>query len=137
MSYDKLLDDNLTEDQEFYPSSVSSGIRFANRIIDVISIYVFSILMVFLMEEYAMFIILPFILGYYVVLEGATGKTLGKMITGCRVVDEYGNPPGYATAALRSIIRIVPLETFSIFFGDNGRMWHDEWSKTYVVKDDY
>ena len=45
---------------------------------------------------------------YYVVLEGRFGQTLGKMVTGIRVVDETtGAVPGFGPAAIRTVLRLV------------------------------
>lgn len=45
---------------------------------------------------------------YFVLMEGALGQTLGKMVTGIRVVDERtGAAPGYAAAAIRTVLRVV------------------------------
>jgi uncharacterized RDD family membrane protein YckC len=45
---------------------------------------------------------------YYVVMEGRFGQTLGKMVTGIRVVDESaGGVPGYGPAAIRTVLRLV------------------------------
>jgi uncharacterized RDD family membrane protein YckC len=45
---------------------------------------------------------------YYVVMEGRFGQTLGKMVTGIRVVDESsGAVPGFGPAAIRTVLRLV------------------------------
>ncbi|MEU8817265.1 RDD family protein [Actinoplanes sp. NPDC048796] len=46
---------------------------------------------------------------YYVLMEGYLGRTVGKMVTGIRVVDgETGRtPPGVGKAILRTIFRII------------------------------
>ncbi|MEM8865432.1 MAG: RDD family protein [Planctomycetota bacterium] len=72
---------------------------------------------------------------YYVVLEIACGKTLGKMATRTRVVDADGNPPSAGQILGRTLARLIPFEPFSYLFGDTTRGWHDGLSKTYVVKD--
>src|SRR5262249_42169908 len=46
-----------------------------------------------------------FVLIYYIVLEGLTGRTLGKMLLGLKVVDDLGNPPGLVKETIRTIIR--------------------------------
>ena len=40
---------------------------------------------------------------YYTVMEGLFGLTIGKWITGTRVVDEAGGPPSWRQALLRSL----------------------------------
>jgi uncharacterized RDD family membrane protein YckC len=45
---------------------------------------------------------------YFIVLEGPFGKTLGKAVTGIRVVSESdGQPPGLGRATVRTALRIV------------------------------
>jgi uncharacterized RDD family membrane protein YckC len=54
--------------------------------------------------------ILPvaFALVYYVVLEGLLGRTVGKMVTGVRVVNEAtGYPPGIGKATVRTVLRLI------------------------------
>lgn len=47
------------------------------------------------------------VLVYYVVLEGWFGRTAGKFITGIRVVDENGNRPGFLSALVRTLLRLI------------------------------
>ncbi|XVV16318.1 RDD family protein [Actinoplanes sp. CA-131856] len=46
---------------------------------------------------------------YYVLMEGYLGRTVGKMVTGIRVIDgESGRtPPGVGKAILRTVFRII------------------------------
>ena len=49
-----------------------------------------------------------FVIGYYLLLEGYLGQTVGKMATGIKVVAEAtGQAPGIAAAAIRTVLRIV------------------------------
>jgi uncharacterized RDD family membrane protein YckC len=49
-----------------------------------------------------------FVVGYYVLLEGSLGQTVGKTATGIKVVAEAtGEAPGIAAAAVRTVLRIV------------------------------
>jgi uncharacterized RDD family membrane protein YckC len=68
---------------------------------------------------------------YYLVLEGATQASLAKLMLGRVVVNEYGEKPTFKQILGRSYARIVPFEPFSCF-GLTG--WHDDWSKTYVLR---
>jgi uncharacterized RDD family membrane protein YckC len=46
--------------------------------------------------------------GYYVLMEGYLGQTLGKMLIGIKVVREAdGGVPGVKAAAIRTVLRIV------------------------------
>jgi uncharacterized RDD family membrane protein YckC len=54
------------------------------------------------------FLLLVVVVLYYVLLEGILGRTVGKMVTGIRVIDAAtGNPPGLGKAAVRTVLRIV------------------------------
>lgn len=69
--------------------------------------------------------------GYYIILEGSSQASLGKLIMGRVVVNEYGDKPTFNQIVGRSYSRIVPFEVFSCL-GNTG--WHDNWSKTYVIR---
>jgi uncharacterized RDD family membrane protein YckC len=58
------------------------------------------------------------------------GRSLGKYITGTKVVMTDGNEPTLSDYFMRNIIRLVPFDALS-FFGENG--WHDSWSDTRVI----
>jgi uncharacterized RDD family membrane protein YckC len=75
------------------------------------------------------------IIAYYTCMEGAFGFTVGKLITQTRVVDEYGRPPGFARALLRSLCRLIPFNALSLLISDDAvrRGWHDSLSRCYVV----
>ncbi|MBN2431522.1 MAG: RDD family protein [Acidobacteria bacterium] len=45
--------------------------------------------------------------GYFVVLEGLTGATLGKWLMGLRVVRVGGGTPGFLKGLVRNILRVV------------------------------
>lgn len=45
---------------------------------------------------------------YYVLLEGLLGRTVGKLVTGIRVIDaKTGRTPGMFTALVRTLLRVV------------------------------
>lgn len=70
---------------------------------------------------------------YYLIMEGLFGRTLGKMITGTRVVNwKTGQKPSFGALVGRTFARFVPFEPFS-FLGSNPGGWHDQWSGTMVV----
>lgn len=133
----------------------SNGQRFVNYLIDVLLMRFFisygtSYLLVnFLLAvspetAYALFsenllLLATYIVAilnhliYYTICEKAfRGYTLGKLVTGTRVIREDGDELTFTDAFLRSLCRLVPFEQFSIWFG-NG-MWHDTWTKTKVIK---
>ena len=70
---------------------------------------------------------------YYLLVEVSLGgKTIGKYITGTRVVDLNGDAPDIEQYVKRSFSRIVPFEALS-FFGSTPGGWHDRWSDTLVI----
>lgn len=133
--------------EEHISVPATTGQRFINHLIDIIIYYallfvigIFAGLMSpesFADESetglgwYVIGIII--FLGYYTLSEGSSGKTIGKLITGTKVVSENGDSISYKDAFIRSLCRLVPLEPLSIFFSEGG-MWHDKWSRTQVVK---
>ena len=69
---------------------------------------------------------------YYTICEKLfRGYTLGKLITGTRAIRQDGNELTFKNALLRSLSRLVPFELFS---GFNTLTWHDDWTKTMVIK---
>jgi uncharacterized RDD family membrane protein YckC len=125
---------------------VGAGRRFLNYIIDLVSYQVVKFSIVFvsvaLLGPDIVIVthpILAFVFGisvmvtYYIVMESVFQKTIGKMVTGTVVVDEYGKIPSTRQVMMRSFIRLVPFEAFSCF-GDRSYGWHDRWSETFVVK---
>ncbi|MEW4564294.1 RDD family protein [Bremerella sp. JC770] len=79
------------------------------------------------------FVHIPITLAYYILMEAALGRTLGKLITGTKVVNAEGGDATFGQVVGRSFARYIPFEVFS-FLGQTGRGWHDSLSKTYVVK---
>lgn len=128
----------------------SVGQRIANYLIDLVAFYLLvSLAGIFiglyyvstgetLNQESGGFVAVTYLVSfalffiYYTLFEGSKGKTLGKLITKTKVVQEDGEPMTYGKAFLRTLSRLVPFEAFSVFFGI--KMWHDSWTKTMVVK---
>lgn len=44
---------------------------------------------------------------YFPIMEGLWGRTLGKLLTGLKVVDKNGRAPGIGRAALRTVLRLL------------------------------
>lgn len=140
-----LLQDMENEWQE----DASTGQRFANYIIDLISFYVIWLGLVFtivLIDPYNGFIasldnvntivdrlITLIMFGFYIaIIEGISkGRTLGKVITGTRAVRYDNEPFTWADAFKRGFSRMVPFEQLS---GFGGHPWHDQWTDTRVIK---
>lgn len=142
----------LIEKDKFVQMDVAShGKRFANRLIDYIAYLVFTFIFAFFLGIILAILapsffnrmqndnpvfnfliaIVAFIL-YYTLSEFIAGRTVGKLITGTKVVDENGNKPSFRTALIRTLCRLIPFEAFS-FFGDEPIGWHDTFSKTRVI----
>ncbi len=122
------------------------GLRFANFVIDyfaqvgigaVIGIVIFALQgqagVDNLQNVPSLAIGIPVLLFYYFVCEATTSRTLGKLITGTKVVDENGNLPSIPQIMGRTFCRLIPFNHFS-FLGSGPRGWHDSIPKTYVVK---
>ena len=76
------------------------------------------------------------VVGYNIVLESTTGKTIGKMVTGTIVVLEDGSKPTTDKIVARSFLRLIPFNAFSFLFL-NGVGWHDTISGTGVVSQNH
>ncbi len=146
----QILDEQFQEDKPKELILASRGKRFANYIIDRIVFYILILGLAFVagivfgpetlawMEQLNRLedILLTALLGvvYYAVSESLmNGRTVGKLITKTRVVDEYGQTPDFTTTFRRSLCRFVPFDAFS-FLGDGTTGWHDRWSDTRVIE---
>jgi len=123
----------------------SRGQRFANLIIDTIAIYIVAFVIGIgltftnatflnddsLLSAYAFGVVLALI--YYVPCEAAFGRTVGKLITGTRVIMADGDPPNALNVVGRTFARFIPFEAFSFFAGDSVG-WHDSLSRTRVIR---
>jgi uncharacterized RDD family membrane protein YckC len=58
------------------------------------------------------FIWLGLIVAYFPLTEGLTGRTLGKLVSGTKVVDSQGNVPGIGKAIIRTLTRVVEVNPF-------------------------
>lgn len=83
------------------------------------------------------FLIGAFILSYYFLFEGISGRTVGKYLTGTKVVSEDGGKASFGQVVGRTFCRLIPFEIFSfLLFDDKSRpvFWHDSFPKTRVVE---
>lgn len=55
---------------------------------------------------------LVLIAAYFIVLEAKLGWTLGKLVSGTRIVDDSGQPPGVKAAVLRTLLRLFEVNPF-------------------------
>jgi uncharacterized RDD family membrane protein YckC len=79
---------------------------------------------------------------YFIILEGAFGATVGKVVLGIRVRTLEGSRIGFGAAAIRNLARIV--DAFPYFLpylvggiaatrSDTKQRFGDRWAKTVVV----
>ncbi len=128
----------------------NTGKRLANYLIDVVAFYAFFFLLAIvyfaanpsaagdtnssngneLLLRLFAFLMYGLFMG---LMEGVfKGRSLGKLITGTKVVNEDGSDISFSTALSRGFSRIVPFEAFSAF-GNPCYPWHDKWNRTYVI----
>lgn len=129
----------------------STGQRFVNYLVDLISFYAISFglgislglvaaitgnesLLGLLEGPSATLMGVLVMLSYYFVMESMTGRTMGKIATRTRVVMQDGSKLTTTAALQRTFSRIIPFDAFSFLGGDPG--WHDRIAKTRVVKVD-
>ncbi len=147
---ESLLDRNEFVRQILHPTT--AGKRLANFLLDTFFSTLFTYLMIGAITllfvaigteidellthlEWALVLMSLLIrIGYYVLLEHFTGKTLGKMITQTRVVTEDGEKPTLLQIIGRNFARIIPFEPFS-FIAETPIGWHDSLSGTIVIND--
>lgn len=120
----------------------SGGKRFANYLIDWIVLYLLKIVLLFGymrsvdtdMSGYFTSILISILLliVYYTVMESILGKTVGKFITGTRVVYEDFSKPSAGKIFVRSLCRIIPFEPFSCL-GSKPTGWHDTIPELWVI----
>ena len=141
---------HLFADNEYRLVQASPGKRFANYIIDIVFFVVVAVfaIMVAMMINPSLegtlteengeatltdLVMIFFMILYWFGIEAIfKGKTLGKLITGTRAVNEDGSNLTVKAALLRSLCRAVPFEAFSAL-GNPSYPWHDKWAKSYVI----
>lgn len=120
----------------------SKLIRFINFILDAIAFQIIFVLHVFIFDgwleilpkgsalpNFLYFIFLYFL--YNLIFEFAFGSTIGKLLTGTKVIGYNETKPNVKTLIIRNICRLIPFDALSFIIGNTG--WHDSISKTTVV----
>lgn len=125
--------------------AVSSWIRFLNFFIDFSIWLVLAFTAIVLLDHFlptvdhftinalAYTVMAGLFLAYYLILESRFQKTVGKFITGTKVVRLNGEKAAAGVIVRRTLFRLIPLDWISYFFFKNGM--HDSLSGTIVVKD--
>jgi uncharacterized RDD family membrane protein YckC len=77
---------------------------------------------------------------YFIFLHALGGKTIGKMLTGIRLINSDGEDVGVWDAFLRWVgyfisAAVMMAGFFWAIFDSEGQAWHDKIAGTYVVKD--
>lgn len=132
------------ETEKTEAEGASTTLRFVNYLIDIIAGYLFTSLVGGIIASFlpVNFTGYPFLImivmaasffAYYIAMEVLFQKTLGKFITKTKVVTINGQKPKEQEIVLRTLCRMIPFDNFSFLFSRNG--WHDQFSKTRVIKD--
>jgi uncharacterized RDD family membrane protein YckC len=154
METQTLLHETATHEPELILVQASGGQRFANYLIDLVGffalLFFWGILLALvkpsavdalnysdndvsasLLDRIITMVIFAVYMG---LIEGIfKGKSLGKLITGTKAVNEYdGSDISFGTAFTRGFSRLVPFEAFSAL-GNPSYPWHDKWSNTIVI----
>ncbi len=128
----------------------SLGTRFVNNLIDTLILFIIHIILSFISAVIYNMTLIYFFYFYnyggflWNVFIGITvafiyfflweyfsdGRTLGKYITGTKVISTDGKKPTGKQILSRSLYRIIPFEALT-FFGENG--WHDGLTDTRVI----
>lgn len=85
------------------------------------------------METYLFWSITSFF--YYTITEAFLSRSLAKYFTNTIVVLEDGSKPKLIDILARSSLRLIPFEYFTFLRGRKQGL-HDQFSKTFVVKND-
>ena len=128
----------------------NTGKRLANYFIDLVAFYAFFFLAAVAYfiaspdaardggfgseKEYLIRLFAFLLYGLFIGLVEAIfkGRSIGKLITGTKVVNEDGSDISFSTALARGFSRIIPFEPFSAL-GNPSYPWHDRWNKTNVI----
>jgi uncharacterized RDD family membrane protein YckC len=120
-----------------------AGRRFLNNLVDSLAVFVAQVIvfaLAFGEEQGSAAASVGITLGanvvYYAAFEWRNGRTLGKLLTGTRVVSEDGTKPRLRRIVGRTLARFIPFDAFSFLGGEQGRPvgWHDSLSRTRVVR---
>jgi uncharacterized RDD family membrane protein YckC len=123
----------------------SSGKRFANYIIDTIVFYIVAfglgVVIGFLnpgllveVDDLSLRLVLLLFYGIVMFMTEAmsNGRSIGKLITGTRAVNNDGSDMSFQKAFVRNIVRAIPFNALSAL-GTPSTPWHDRWSDTMVI----
>ncbi len=149
------MEDNLLDDYDLFTNTPDNFLasrekRLLNYIIDS-AVYVSYIIILMIIDwnliegtrlekDYSVFagfnlFLFPFF--YKCISEAFFSKTIGKMFTKTHVINLKGQKVTLVEAFLRTLIRYTVLDVLSIFLNKDNLTWHDQFTGTRVVTDDY
>lgn len=80
----------------------------------------------------------PFVIwGYFIFMEYQWGYTIGKKLTGLRVISPKTGKLSLSNAILRTLCKMIPFNSLSILVSDNNVGWNDRIAETVVIREDY
>lgn len=120
----------------------SKKTRFYNYVLDILGFWILNILHVFLFEDFIKSItgesflrnilyLLTLYFLYNFIFELLFARTLGKFLTGTKVIDYEDKKPNFKILLIRNLCRLIPFDAVSFLILENG--WHDSISKTSVI----
>ncbi|MCK0158063.1 RDD family protein [Cellulophaga sp. F20128] len=113
---------------------INKGTRIVNVVIDMIVVSFIAAMLSLILDNMVSspFIFISVWMAYYFVFEFFTGRTPGKLITNTLVVDLENGKPSAKRIAIRTLLRLNPLDGISYLFG-RVQGTHDVLSKTKLV----
>jgi len=86
------------------------------------------------LKENLVIIQLFIFLFYFIFLEYLFSCTLGKKLLKFKIVGLQSNKKTrFKQVLIRNLVKLIPIEPFSIFLDEKYCMWHDSISKTTVI----
>lgn len=136
---------STVRDKHYGPAS--AGQRLANLFIDYIAAMVLSFFIAVAAEAFSPGLIastagnslvenvfgVGVMVVYYTLLEGSTGRSVGKLLTGTKVISNNGGSPGVLRVFWRSLLRFIPFDGLTYLRSDPVGL-HDSASGTLVVR---
>lgn len=113
-------------------------LRLANFLLDTVIYFAFTIVLLFILQntieqEKVKWISISIYFLYYFIFEYTKGQTLGKIITGSKVLSIPEKRKNYFfRILLRTLMRFIPIDILSYLFSYRGL--HDWISQTTIIK---
>lgn len=116
---------------------IDKSVRLTNYLIDFLVILFILIMVGFFIQNQFLLQLGYFIVtfAYYFIMETIFQQTVGKIVTKTIVVNKNGEKAGFKNILLRSLVRLIPIDSFSYIFGTE-RGLHNVLSSTKLIKFD-